>query len=109
MSYLDDIVVYSKTPEQHAKDLEKVFQRLREAGLTLKRSKCVFGAKEVELLGYIVSGQGIKPNPDKVKAIVEMAPPTDVKGVRSILGMCSYYRQCMPGYAYEGRAVCLVR
>ena len=55
MVYLDDIIIHSKTPEDHAKHLQLVFDKLREAGLKLKRSKCTFGAQEVELLGYLVS------------------------------------------------------
>jgi len=99
MVYIDDIVVFSKNPESHAKDLQAVFDRLRKAGLTLKRSKCTFGVKEVELLGYLVSEKGIRPNPDKVKAIQQMAPPKSITEVRRFLGMTGYYRQCMPGYA----------
>lgn len=100
MVYLDDIVVFSKTPEEHAIHLKAVFDCLRKAGLTLKRSKCTFGAREVELLGFVVSKDGIKPNPDKVKAIIDMASPTDIKGVRRIMGMAGYYRSCLPHFAH---------
>ena len=99
MVYLDDIVIFSRSPVDHEKHVSQVFEALRQAGLTVKLSKCAFGQKEVKLLGYIVSGQGIRSDPEKTRAINEMAPPTDVKGVRSFLGMCNYYRQCIPNYA----------
>lgn len=99
MVYLDDIVVFSKDPVEHGRHLAEVFDRLRKAGLTLKRSKCSFGRKEVELLGYLVSGEGIRPDPEKVKAILNLAPATEKTEVRSFLGMTGYYRQCIEDYA----------
>jgi transposase InsO family protein len=97
--YVDDIVVYSPNNCQHAKDLEAVFKCLREAGLRMNPDKCTFARAEVKLLGYIVGGEGIRSNPEKVEAIVRMAPPTTVKGVRSFLGMAQYYRQTIPDFA----------
>lgn len=101
MVYLDDIVVYSQDEDSHANDLAAVFDRLRQAGLALKPSKCAFGLESVELLGYIINKDGIKMNPEKVKAIQELSVPRDVKEVRSFLGMAGYYRQCIPHYAHE--------
>jgi len=99
MCYIDDIVIYSKTPEEHAKHLQQVLERLRQAGLQLKPSKCKFGLSELELLGFMVSGQGIRPLPEKVKAIRNLDHPKDVREVRSFLGMVNYYRQAIPGFA----------
>ena len=69
--YLDDIIVFSKTPEEHIERLRSVFQKLDQAGLNLKPSKCEFFKKRVEYLGYIVSENGIETNPKKIKAIVD--------------------------------------
>ena len=97
--YLDDIVIYSRSPEEHARHLRLVLRRIENAGLKLNPKKCDFCKKSVELLGYIVSDQGIAPQPEKTEAIVQLPPPIDVKGVRSFLGMTGYYRQCIPEYA----------
>ena len=99
MVYLDDIVIFSRDPQEHEIHVQEVLQALEAAGLTAKLSKCDFSKPEVKLLGYIVSGQGIRSDPEKTRAIAEMAPPTDVKGVRSFLGLCNYYRQCIPNFA----------
>jgi len=98
--YLDDIIIYSPTPTDHVKHVRLVLERIERAGLTLKREKCHFGARAVELLGYVVCSQGIKANPDKVQAISTMPPPTNAKGVRRFLGMCGYYRQTIEHYAH---------
>ena len=98
--YLDDIIIYSRDPAEHVRHVRQVLQRIEEAGLTLKREKCRFGATEVELLGYVVSHQGIRANPDKVKVIDTMPPPRDAKAVRRFLGMCGYYRQTIKHYAH---------
>ena len=98
--YLDDVIIYSPTPQEHVHHVRLVLERLAVAGLTLKREKCHFGAPEVELLGYVVNPLGIRANPDKVRAISTMPPPTDAKGVRRFLGMCGYYRQTISRYAH---------
>ena len=98
-AYLDDIIIYSKTFEEHLEHIETVFSRLRDAGLKLKMSKCDFLKREVNYLGHVVSANGIKPDPEKIKAIQKLTPPTSVKGVRSFIGMCSYYRRFVPHFA----------
>ncbi len=79
--YLDDIVVFSKNPKDHAHHLQLVFDRLKAAGLKMKPSKCSFGLPEIKLLGYIINRQGITTDPEKVKAIVKLQPPQTVKEV----------------------------
>ena len=91
MVYLDDIVIYSRSEEEHVQHLELVFARLREAGSRLKPTKCFFGLEEIKLLGYIVNRDGIHTDPEKVKAIAKLTPPRDLKGVRSFLGMTGFY------------------
>lgn len=99
MAYLDDIVVYSKNEEDHARHLQQVLERLRQAGLQLKPSKCSFGLKEIDLLGFRVSADGIRPLKGRVSAILDLAPPQNAKAVKSFLGMASYYRGCIQGFA----------
>ena len=67
--YLDDIIIFSDTKEEHLKRLEAVFQKLCAAGLKLKPSKCFFFREEIEYLGHVVSGKGISTNPKKVEAV----------------------------------------
>jgi transposase InsO family protein len=99
MVYIDDIVVYSKTLEDHAQHLKQIFSRLKEVGLQVKPSKCSFELGEIELLGHRVTAEGIKPQPEKVESIANLVPPTDVKAIRSFLGMTGYYRQYIADYA----------
>ena len=98
MVYLDDIVIYSHSEEEHVQHLELLFARLLEAGLRLKPTKCFFGLGEIKLLGYMVNRDVIHTSPEKVKAIAKLTPPPDLKGVWSFLGMAGFYRQCLPDY-----------
>ena len=93
--YIDDILVYSETEQDHVKHLQLVFDKLGDAGLKRKPTKCAFGLPEVKMLGYVLNADGITTDPDKV----ELKPPTTVKEVRSMLGMCNYYRNSLPNYA----------
>lgn len=97
--YLDNIVVASRTFEQHLRDLEEVLARLRSAGLSIKLDKCQFCRKELTFLGYRVTKEGILPNEEKVKAVVDFATPVNAKQVRQFLGITSYYRRFIHEYA----------
>ena len=99
MIYLDDIVVFSRTQEEHVQHLQEVFTRLRKYGLRLKASKCSFGRRQIKLLGYILSEEGQAADPEKTKAISSLPPPRTVKQVKSFLGMTGYYSHCIPNYA----------
>ena len=107
---MDDILVYGKNPEQHWDRLNKVLQRIEQAGITLRKEKCEFGCKEVKFLGHLVSGAGIKPDPSKVKAIQDMSPPTNKTEARRFTGMVNYLMKfsrnlaglCAPIYAVSG-------
>ena len=97
--YLDDILIFSPDNETHLKHLKEVFQRLREADLKLKASKCNFFKKHIQYLGHLVSGEGIEPLPEKLESLKEMPPPTNPKEVRQFLGLAGYYRKFVPKYA----------
>lgn len=99
MIYIDDIVVYSKNEEDHVDHLSLLFERLQQFNLRLNPAKCVFGMKEVKLLGYIVSEHGLAADPAKVAAISRMDAPRSLAEVRSFLGMSGYYRTCIRDYA----------
>ena len=79
--YLDDILVYSRNDEEHRRHLAWVFDKLREHGLHVKRSKCKFGVSQIEYLGHLVTADGVKPDPGKVSVIKSWPIPTNVRKV----------------------------
>ena len=101
-SYLDDII-FSNTAKEHLKHIQIVFDRLKAAQLKLKKSKCSFFKKELYYLGHLLTTDGVKPQIEKVKAIHEMKPPTNAKGVRDFLGLVGYYRKFINRFANAAR------
>ena len=97
--YLDDIIVWSDTFENHIKNLEQVFDRLRKANLKLKLRKCKFAMEQVKYLGHIVSSEGVATDPNKIKSVSTFPRPKNVSDVRSFVGLCNYYRKFIEGYA----------
>ena len=97
--YLDDIIVFSDTKEEHIKRLEAVFQKLMAAGLKLKPTKCFFFRNEIEYLGHVVSGKGISTNPKKIEAVTKWPTPKTVYDVRSFLGFVGYYRRFIKNFS----------
>ena len=90
IAYLDDIIIFSKT-EEHLQHLEIIFQRLCEAGLKLKWSKCSFMKLHIEYLGHLILENGVQPMPDKLSAIKEMPTPRSPKEIKQFLGLVGYY------------------
>ena len=81
IAYLDDIILFSKTPQEHLPHIRKVPEKLKSANLSMKKSKCNFFSKEIQYLGHILSATGIRPLPSKTHAIQHMQPPTTPKQV----------------------------
>ena len=97
--YLDDIIVFSSTWEEHLARLREVFERLRHAKLKLGPTKCTFAAKEVSYLGHRVTEEGLLPDPALLAAIRDIPPPKTATEVRSFLGLAGYYRRYVKGFA----------
>jgi hypothetical protein len=99
MVYLDDIIVFSADMRTHMERLEELFARLARAGLKIKLSKCALCRDELPFLGHVVSSEGIRTNPDKVRALTSLPSPTNLDEIRRFLGIAGYYRKFIPKFA----------
>jgi len=99
LPYLDDIIVFSNTFDEHCRHLNDIATRLSTTGFYLKPEKCILAEKKTELFGFIVGGGSLTADPGRVKAIAEMAPPTNRKEVMSFLGTLNYYRKFIQDFA----------
>ena len=97
--YLDDVLVLGKSFDNHCTSLDMVLSRLYDAGIRLKLKKCKFFTNETNYLGHIISDKGIKPNPEKTRAIEQWKKPTNIKDIRQFHGLISYYRKFIPNFA----------
>ena len=97
--YLDDIIVYGATKEEHAHNLQIVLNRLRQVNLRINLKKCNFFQKSVSFLGHIVSSEGLKPDPQKFEVIERWPIPTNIKETQSFLGMVNHYRRFIENFA----------
>eukprot|EP00253_Pinus_taeda_P012641 PITA_12641 len=97
--FIDDILVYSRTVEEHQEHLRKVLQTLREHQLYAKFSKCDFFKEEIQYLGHVISKEGIAVDPEKIKAIMDWPVPKDVADIRSFMGLAGYYRRFVEGFS----------
>ena len=99
MGYLDDIIIFSRTEEEHSENLEKIFRKLKEYGLKMKKEKCNFFKKHLQYIGHLVSEEGFKPLPEKIKSIKNMPPVKTAKEVKQFLGLAGYYHKFVPRFA----------
>ena len=99
MDYINDILVVGKSADEHLVNLRTVLQRLRQAGLKLKPSKCNLFKTKVKYLGFVVSMAGIEVDPDKTCAVCEFPIPLDIRSLRGFLGLTSYYRRFVESYS----------
>lgn len=102
LAYLDDILIFSKTYDEHVRHVKKVLERLRERDLPVKLDKCEFHKHKIAFLGYIVSTEGIGPDPAKIEAIKNWPTPVNLKEVQSFLGLANYYRKLIRGFSDHG-------
>jgi hypothetical protein len=91
--FINDILVYSRSEEEHKENLHLALQQLREHRLYAKLSKCEFWMKQVALLGHVISKGGISVDPSKVQDVLSWSAPTSVGDIRSFLGLAGYYRR----------------
>ncbi len=105
MVYLDDILIYSVTLEEHEQHIRQALQVLRENQLYAKASKCEFFKTKMGFLGHVLTGDGVQADPQKVQAIKEWPQPKTVKHVRSFLGLANYYRRYVHGFANMAAAL----
>lgn len=103
LAYIDDIIVYGRTWEEHNRRLEIVLRRLREYGFHTRANKCKFGYHQVKFLGHLVSEEGVMPWPGNLEKIRNCTVPTDTKMLASTLALFSYYRRFIEGYANLAR------
>lgn len=99
VAYLDDILVFSNTKEEHERHVKQVLGRLKENKLYAKAEKCEFYAEEIEFLGYLISSKGIRMDPAKVQSVVEWPQPKNIKEIRGFLGFANFYRHFIKNYS----------
>jgi hypothetical protein len=103
--FIDDILIYSKTLEDHVQHIKQVFQMLLDNQLKVKKSKCAFAKRELSYLGHIISGAGVAADPKKIAPIVDWLAPIDAKQLRSFLGMAGYYRKFVRSYGIISKSL----
>ena len=97
--FIDDILIFSKSEEEHKDHLRAVLQRLRNHQLYAKFSKCEFWLKQVRFLGHVLSAEGIAVDPSKVKDVLDWVPPTTVTQIWRFLGLAGYYHHFIEGFS----------
>jgi len=101
--YLDDVLIYSDSLEQHQKDVAAIIRAIRKQGMKLKPSKCEFHQRETEYLGFIINNEGVKVDPIKTAAIWDWKPPTNKKGIQEFMGFCNFYRRFIEGFSRRAK------
>jgi len=103
LAYMDDILIYAKTEEEHDRLVKEVLNRLQQNGLAVSPEKCVWKAKEVEFLGYVIGRDGIKMATTKVDAVLSWKTPASLQEVQSFLGFANFYRRFIQDYSRVAR------
>jgi hypothetical protein len=106
--YLDDVIIYSTSIEQHIKHIDIVLGLLQKAGLKIKLSKCTFLQTSVNYLGHVISDKGIKPDPKKTDAIRNYPRPMTISQLKSFLGLAGYYRKFIKNFAERAHALTML-
>ena len=104
-AYLDDVIVFDSNPVGHVQTIRSLFERLRKYNLKFSPSKSRLGATDENFLGHPTSPAELRPNAEKVSALVNMPMPTDVKQVRALMGGINYYRKCLPDLSKRLRPI----
>ena len=99
MIFTDDILIYSKTAEEHAEHLRIVLEKLRQNQLYAKFSKCEFWLEKVAFLGHVLTTEGVAVDPAKIEAVIEWQQPKNVTDIRSFLGLARYYRRFIKNFS----------
>ena len=105
MVYIDDIIIFSKDFDEHLKDIESVFIKLKLANLKIRASKCDWAKSEVTYIGHVISKDGLKPNPARVIKVKDFPTPRNVDEVRSFLGLANYYRKCIQNFSHMAHPI----
>ena len=98
-TYLDDLLIHSRTLEEHKDHLHILFECLSQAGLTLRGDKCTIGLTKVKYLGHLFSAKGMEPDHQKIAAVYDWDIPKNVSELKSFLGLASYYRRYICQFA----------
>ena len=105
LCYIDDLIIYSKTMEEHIVHLRLIFKKIAEHQLRLNPDKCTFASDSVVYLGHVISSEGVSPDPDKTASIENFPRPRRLRDVRSFLGLTSFYRKFVKGYSKIAKAM----
>ena len=106
--YMDDIVIYSNSLEEHSENLKKLFGRLKTAGLTLQAEKCHFLKREIAYLGHVITQDCVKPDSRKIEAVKNFPHPKTRKHVKQFLGLIGYHRRFIPEFTKNAKPLSLL-
>jgi len=97
--YLNDMLIYCNTVQQHRKDVSNILRAIAKSGMKLKPSKCQLHQSETEYLGFIIGQEGVKTDPVKTQAIWDRPTPNKIKEIQSFLGFCNFYKRFREGFS----------
>lgn len=101
--FIDDILIYSKTPEERVQHVQQVFQLLREHQFKVRLTKCAFAKQQLVYLGHVISGEGVSTDPSKISVVKKWPTPSNVKELRGFLGLAGYYRRFVRNFGVIAR------